>query len=52
MKIFVDHIATNKMYVALWARFKFLVLSFKQRSVSWDNLLIFNQQRYIYRRWQ
>jgi len=34
------------------ARFKFLVLSFKQRSVSWDNLLILDPQRHIHKRWQ
>ena len=33
------------------ARFKFLVLSFIQRSVSWDNSLIFNPQRHIHKRW-
>ena len=32
------------------AQFKFLVLSFKQRSVSWDNLLILNPQRHIHKR--
>ncbi len=34
------------------ARCKFLVLSFKQRLVSWDNLLILNPQRNIHKRWQ
>jgi hypothetical protein len=32
------------------ARFKFLVLSFMQRLVSWDNLLILNPQRHIHKR--
>ena len=32
------------------ARFKFLVLSFKHRSVLWDNLLILNPQRHIHKR--
>ena len=31
-------------------RFKFLVLSFMQRFVSWDNLLILNPQRHIHKR--
>jgi len=31
-------------------QFKFLVLSFNQRSVSWDNLLILNPQRHIHKR--
>ena len=31
------------------ARLKFLVLSFKQRSVSWDNLSILNPQRHIHK---
>jgi len=34
------------------ARFKFLVLSFKQRSVLWDNLLILNPQHHIHKRCQ
>ena len=34
------------------ASFKFLVLSFVLRSVSWDNLLILNPQRHIHKRWQ
>jgi hypothetical protein len=33
------------------ARLKLLVLSFKQRSVSWENLLILNPQRHIHKRW-
>ena len=40
----------NKMYVPLWVRFKVLVLLFKQRSASWDNLLILNPQRHIHKR--
>jgi hypothetical protein len=31
-------------------RFKFLVLSFKKRLVSWDNLLILGPQRHIHKR--
>ena len=32
------------------AQFKFLVLSFMQRLVSWDNLLILDPQRHIHKR--
>jgi hypothetical protein len=32
------------------ARFKFLALSFKQRLVPWDSLLILNPQRHIHKR--